>query len=1019
MAKRLMPYLIVAMAMLLALAPANATDSMTPARTWGRWHAADFEHLTVERGLPHPTTTALAQDRAGLVWIGTIGGLARFDGYRTQVFRQDDNWGSLPDNYVRTLAAADDGSLMVGTNSGGLTRFDPRTNRFNAIDSSTVTGTGPRVFGLSSDRAGGFWVASQDGLSHLHGDLKTLDASDPALNAQLKADSKTFAVLQDSRNNVWVGTNNGLFWRPHGASAFVRFATGDGVGAATLANDIWAIHEDRAGRVWFGSGSTGVVYLDREERMHAPPELAGDSAQIQRRTVRDIADLPDGTLWIATDGAGVVSYDAARDTAATLRHSRAEAASIGGNIVRALLVDRSDGVWAATETGASRHDTRTPSVYTLDGSVLFANEHGGGQADENVRSIYTDDDGIVWLGFNQGRMVSIDPASGAIRQLTLTGAQDGQDVKAIAALPDGQLIAGARGLVTVDPHTLQTRPYPSAPLDQRPILSLCACQGSLLVGTYDGLYRLHDNHGVELFRHLPSDPGSITGNQVRNLVLMPDGNVWAATTDGISVLKPGATRFENIQNVASVDNSLPQDYVGSIVSADGRIWVGTSGGIGSTPATAGTAARAFASITQKDGLGSDNVASLLADRRGRIWAATANGLTVYDPVTHTAVPLGLRDGYRTRFFNHRTATLGPRGELLFGGIGGLTIVDADADTQGAEVSATLAVTALTVDEQEIPFSHLPSHEAPLAVDAGTRSLRVAFALLDYAATNDMRYSYRLDGFDPRWVTIEAGVPPTAVYTNLPGGDYTLRLRVAITGLHAQTIESAIPVRVQARGFERTGSRIALLLALLVLIYALVRVRTGYLRRRASHLSALVDSRTADLRAANDRLDHLANVDELTGLANRRAIMNVLDCESQISERHGTPLSLVMLDLDKFKVLNDLHGHLAGDTVLRAVADTIVATCRPGDHAGRYGGEEIMLVLPRTADDGATQVAERCRVAVQALTIPFGDSLLTLTTSAGVASLRRGETIAALLARADEALYRAKRAGRNTLERAEH
>jgi diguanylate cyclase (GGDEF)-like protein len=995
------------------LAPSVAWAEQSIARSWGRWHDADFEHLTVERGLPHPTTTALAQNTRGLVWIGTVGGLARYDGYRTQVFRQDDDSpDSLPDNYVRNLLPLADGGLLIGTNSGGLARFDPTTNRFLRYDSSSATGTGARIFGMAADHDGGFWIASQDGLSHLHADLATLEQAPPELNAQLKADAKTFSVLEDSRGNVWLGTNSGLFVRRAGQAAFGRFIASSDTGAATLANDIWAIDEDRTGRIWFGSGSQGVVYLDAKGEVHAPEALSAESEQIQRRTVRAIVELPDGRIWVATDGAGIASYNPDTGEVVDIRHNRAEPASIGGNIVRALMVDRTGGIWAATESGASRHDTRAPSVYTLDGSVILPGSSM--DADENVRSLFTDTAGTVWLGFNQGRVVGVDPATGRIRNTTLGGGQAGQDVKAIAGLPDGRLVLGARGLVTMDPATLKATPYHVPDLDTRPILSLCPCQGGLLVGTYDGLYRLREGHPAQLFRHDAKDPNSLADNQVRNLVPMADGSVWAATTNGISILRRDASAFENVQNMAADDASLPQDYVGSIVTANHRVWIGTYGGIGVAQLIENQAPHGFSAITQKDGLGSDNVSSLLADRRGRIWAATANGLTVYDPATKQAQALGLRDGYRTRFFNHRTAGLGPAGELLFGGIGGLTVVDADADSrhQSGGVQAPLAITSLIVNERERPFATLPRDGSALALDADTRTMRAGFALLDFAATGDMRYSYRLEGFDDGWIPVEPGVPPTAVYTNLPGGHYTLHLRVAITGLHSQVIESTVPINVEPRGFERWRWRIAAIVAMGLLFWLALRVRTRFLRGRARHLAALVETRTADLRAANDRLDHLANVDELTGLANRRAIMRTLEDACARSHQDGSPVSLLMLDLDRFKALNDRYGHQAGDEVLRRVADAVAATCRDGDQVGRYGGEEIMVVLAQTDGVAAESMAERCRLVVEQLDIPYGERHLRLTTSGGVATLAEGETAAALISRADEAMYRAKRAGRN-------
>lgn len=169
-----------------------------------------------------------------------------------------------------------------------------------------------------------------------------------------------------------------------------------------------------------------------------------------------------------------------------------------------------------------------------------------------------------------------------------------------------------------------------------------------------------------------------------------------------------------------------------------------------------------------------------------------------------------------------------------------------------------------------------------------------------------------------------------------------------------------------------------------------------------------------LRHANVELERLANTDSLTGLANRRHFMAVLDAEIERSERYGRPLSLISLDLDHFKTVNDTYGHATGDEVLRFIADSMEEVCRDIDLPARIGGEELAILLPETGLEGAEALAERLRerIASRLQRAPDGRTF-HVTASLGVATLgpespdREG-----LLHEADAALYEAKRSGRD-------
>ncbi len=187
-----------------------------------------------------------------------------------------------------------------------------------------------------------------------------------------------------------------------------------------------------------------------------------------------------------------------------------------------------------------------------------------------------------------------------------------------------------------------------------------------------------------------------------------------------------------------------------------------------------------------------------------------------------------------------------------------------------------------------------------------------------------------------------------------------------------------------------------------------------LARVKTHLEL---KRTRDeLKKAYQELEKLANTDPLTGLANRRALFEVCEREFERAQRYYHPFSILMLDLDHFKRINDNFGHSVGDLALRITAQTIFEQLREVDLVGRFGGEEFIIILPETQIEDAIIVAQRICRTISQLSLPVQDKTVTITVSIGVATYTNGDrNIDMIIQRADQALYKAKHKGRNRVE----
>lgn len=394
----------------------------------------------------------------------------------------------------------------------------------------------------------------------------------------------------------------------------------------------------------------------------------------------------------------------------------------------------------------------------------------------------------------------------------------------------------------------------------------------------------------------------------------------------------------------------------------------------------------------------------------------ANG----DPIRFVDFAVPLKDASGTIF-----AVLGVHGSWDWANDVVQTLLPHDAPSRGMEVFI-LTRDGSMVYPREAPLGallahgqHWPNSVGQVTGADGKRYLAATAPVVPHSATTDLGWTVvvrqplelaQAGAREAREVVLWSGVAGTVCFVVLGwvvAGLFSRPLQ-AIARM-ARRIESGDET-VRMRVFAQSSELQDLSEALCGMTDKLVE-RERALEMANETLDARVKARTAELERANAALQTLSRMDVLTGLFNRRAAEERLREETVRSRRSGQPVAVVLADVDRFKQVNDTHGHATGDEVLKRVAQCLSEVCRGSDFVARFGGEEFLLLLPDTDPIGAVSLAEKVRQAVEALEIPVVNRV---TISMGVAMLE-GEMRQAL-GQADAALYAAKGAGRNRVMR---
>jgi diguanylate cyclase (GGDEF)-like protein len=1010
--------------LLAAAVPLAATAAATPgAARWSQHTELSFQHLTQAQGLPNEIAKAVAQDGDGFLWIGTLGGLARWDGYRMRVYAPDPQAeGALPDNVVQVLHRDAAGRLWVGTSAAGLVRHDPDSDRFVRVPVGAGGLAHVSVKSIADDGAGGLWVATDGGLDRVEaGGTVQRDGAAGGLPP-----GPVHVLLRDRAGALWAGTPAGLYRRAAGARAFELVPL-----AADVAAEPLALAEDRAGRLWVGTQRHGVFVLEPREGGGARP--VPGLAQLQ---VNTIVEARDGELWFGTASQGIVAHEPASGLQRHISNRVALPVSLADNTLHHLFRDRAGLVWAATNRGISRHDPRQSAVLTWYGPIVReGGREDGRRIEAEVSWILPMPDGRVWLATHKRGVDIVDPSgalAGALRPdpARPQSALPQDTVLALERANDGRvLVATKRGLYRASADGRRVERLAVGARDVQASTWAMKVDGDTvwLGGQHDGLWRLDLASG-----RAEAQPGTAALSDQRITVIAKDGPnaLWVGTRNGLNRLDLASGQVERLLPDTTRPRSLPAGFITTLhTDRRGRLWVGTYGG-GIAVQAGPRAAGEFTRVAAAQGLPDDNVNAFVEGGDGAVWVSLDSGFARIDPETLAVRALKRAEGVVLPMYWTGSAARTDEGELLFGGSGGITVVRPTAVPPWTDrppvVVSELAVGGVRVP----PRRHQGETAPPVLVSPDANALSVEFAAIDYSAPERNRYAYKLEGYDADWTETDPS-RRLAVYTNLPPGDYRLRLRGSNRDGAWNDEALTLPVRVLPAWWQTWWARGLALLLVAAALFAIVQQRTRSLRARQAELERKVRERTAELEALSRQLAQTAITDPLTGLHNRRFLTEHIDGELAAAARRAhdgaqghaatdTDHVFLIIDVDRFKQVNDRHGHGAGDAVLVQFGQRLLAELRGSDHLVRWGGEEFLAVARETDRARADELAERLRAAVAAAPFVLDDGRrLAVTCSIGYACLPFAGPHASggpgwqdIVRLADAALLAAKRAGRD-------
>ncbi|WP_316836106.1 two-component regulator propeller domain-containing protein [Pedobacter nutrimenti] len=747
-----------------------------------------FNQLMTKNGLSQNSIFAIAQDSRGFMWYGSRFGLNRYDGHKFLLYKSSSlDTTTLSDDYILSMYNDSKDVLWVGT-SNGLNRFDPVKNSFKRIYiPSGYKNSINAITTIYEDKTGRIWLGTYMGL-YLLTDRQT-DTFKPAAFAGLRhplLSNEILSIFEDDEGSFWVGTNKGLLYFSKGKEPLVF--TRDGQPGSISDNAVTAIAEDHLKNLWFGTETGGINLYNHASRTfktfrHKPQQDDGPV----HNAIRKIIKTKTGDLWIGTQE-GLSILNANTQTFKSYQHRKSNNQSLNQNSIYSIYQDRNGSIWIGTYYGGvnvSYANATNFKTWQYDEKSTSLNHNV-------ISSILGDEKDNLWIGTEGGGLNYYNRSTRQFKaygyNYTDTNSLASNLVKVLYKDKSNHLWIGTHGadlnlfdpvhnsfkhFVTQGNNTRTTRAEIVAILEDH--------NKALWIGSQTGL-RVFQKDGTHL-KISPIQPQlkSLAEKNVKVLFEDSKHNLWIATTTGLYqyTYQPSVLRyFKLTQGSNSVNNNA--NYINCIQEdSKGNIWIGLYyGGFCKYDPQKKSLSHVYST---KDGLPNNNVVGILEDKTHQLWISTSNGLSKFNPQLNTFQTYTTSDGLAGDEFNYNSFFKAKDGTMYFGGFNGLTYFNPEEIGKNNYVTP-IVFTGLKLFNIPVPINSRDrllkqdiSFTKKLIFNDDQNVFTIEFSLLNYIKSNKNKYAYKLEGINKEWIESHT---PSATYTNLPSGTYTLLVKGA-------------------------------------------------------------------------------------------------------------------------------------------------------------------------------------------------------------------------------------------------
>ncbi len=735
-----------------------------------------FKHYMVEDGLSSNTVRCVLQDKKGFIWIGTEGGLNRFDGLTFRNFLNiAGDTTSLGNNYVYTLLEDAKSNLWIGTDHG-VSIFNPRSERFHGFRTKTTSGTAitTNVQEITLDADSCLWFATMgQGVFRYDPRKDLLEQYSPNGNDPFFM-KYTHYVYADKNGRIWVSSNQ------RGAPVWYfdavtkRFKVPAFFEYLKSQKDI-SVHrliEDDAQRFWLGTWEDGICSMANSAgvfRNFLSPRTGTGILH-----VHSMLEYAPGQVMVGTDD-GLACIDTQTGNYDLFTGKEDDEKGISDKFIYPIYKDREGGIWIGTYYGGLNYVLPNSNFFEHYQHSDYANSVGGNV----IGKFCPDPAGNLWIASDDGGLSYFNTETGKFTNYRPEKGKNSLSYHNVHALClDGNnLWAGtySGGLNLLDLKTKQFKKYTFEPGNKESLSSSSIYsvykdkRGVLWVGTTMGI----DVYDVALDNFHRIRPINASTIDIREDA---QGNVWFATWgDGLYRYDSKKRSWKHFQNEVGDPGSITDNQVNCLsIDEHNQLWVGTGNGLCRYDYKTGK----FFRISLK--LKSRLVCDILPDR-GFLWITTTNGLIRLNPTDNTFKTFTKSDGLQSDQFNLKSAVKMKNGKIYVGTANGFNSFYPDNLKENTSVPPVV-ITSLQILNENVPIGdHSVLKQSVSSTDKITLSWKqnivsIEFAALSFAAPIKNQYAYKLEGFDEDWVYV--GNERKATYTNLPAGKYVFRVKAS-------------------------------------------------------------------------------------------------------------------------------------------------------------------------------------------------------------------------------------------------